>query len=185
MRYILWITVVLISGGANANNVTIEHKIIELASNWKEESKRLTEYVGLSGFCMDGDYRNVVYGLLNEIHSYHAILYQGLLETSNHHDQKKMHEVLDEIEKIEGNYNMESFNDFFRERCYAQADLEKRLNHYKAGFGVHSYYGKIYVMEEELNRYLKKFSKSIIKVKKHLKHLHMEKVADHLAIDLN
>ena len=177
MRSIVLVLGLLATGNLMADNLSLKTKIGILATSWEVESKRLTEYVGLSGFCMDEGYRNVVHTLLNEIHHFHGILYEELKATADHHDQKKLRKVLNEIEKIEEDYNIESFNDFFRERCYAQQKLEKRSDHYKAGFGVHSYYGKIYVLEEELYRYLKRFEKSIFKIKKHMKHLHIDRIA--------
>jgi len=175
MRLIIFFFVSLTTLNSFATNPTntLGHKIVTLSTSWEKESKKLIEYHGLSGFCSDPEFRDVVYELLNEIHYYHALLYKELLETSDQHDQKKLRKVLIEMEIIEKDYAIESFNDFFRERCVDQKSLEKNAKQHKSGFGVHSYHGKIYVMEEELRRYIDKLSKRIGKVKKHVKHLNL------------
>ncbi len=160
------------SYATNPSN-TLGRKIILLSTSWEKESKKLVEYHGLTGFCSDAEFRNVVYTLLNEIHYYHALLYKELLMTSDQHDQKKLRKVLSELEIIEKDYAIESFNDFFRERCLDQKALEKNSKQHKSGFGVHSYHGQIYVMEEELRRYIDKLSKRIGRVKRHVKHLNL------------
>ncbi|MEQ8339045.1 MAG: hypothetical protein RIA62_16915 [Cyclobacteriaceae bacterium] len=175
MRLIIFFffSLVAIQGFATNPANTLGRKIITLSTSWEKESRKLIEYHGLSGFCSDSEFRGVVYELLNEIHYYHAILYKELLETSDQHDQKKLRKVLSELEIIERDYAIESFNDFFRERCVDQKYLEKNAKQHKSGFGVHSYHGKIYVMEEELRRYIQKLSKRIGRVKQHVKHLNL------------
>lgn len=175
MRLIIFVFIAIavnISYADNSNN-TLGNKIITLSTSWEKESKKLIEYHGLTGFCSDPEFRSVVYELLNEIHYYHALLYKELLMTSDQHDQQKLRKVLAEMEIIERDYAIESFNDFFRERCLDQKTLEKNSKQYKSGFGVHSYHGKIYVMEEELRRYIEKLSKRIGRVKRHVKHLNL------------
>ncbi len=176
MRSILFLLcfLYLIQAFSNNSNTALRSKIITLSISWEEESKKLIEYRGLSGFCNDLEFRSDYYDLLKEIHEYHGLLYEQLVRTSDQHDQKKMHKVLDEIEIIERDYNITAFNDFFRERCYDQNDLEKNTKKYLSGFGVHSYKGKIYVMEEELRRYIEKLTKRINRVKRHIRHLHLE-----------
>lgn len=161
---------------SNHLNTSLRNKIIALSTSWEEESKKLIKYKGLAGFCNDSEFRTTYYDLLKEIHHYHAMLYEELIRTSDQHDQKKMKKVLEEIEIIEQDYNIERFNDFFKERCYDQKDLERNSKQHLSGFGVHSYHGKIYVMEEELRRYIEKLTKRISKVKKHIKHLHLDSI---------
>ena len=175
MRLIIFFLFAFATINSYATNPTntLGRKIILLSTSWEKESKKLIEYHGLTGFCSDPEFRSVVYELLNEIHYYHALLYKELLETSDQHDQKKLRKVLTEMEIIEKDYAIESFNDFFRERCMDQRTLEKNSKQYKSGFGVHSYHGKIYVMEEELRRYIDKLSKRIGRVKRHVKHLNL------------
>ncbi|XOV93459.1 MAG: hypothetical protein ACFHWX_01865 [Bacteroidota bacterium] len=176
MRSILFIFFLICSIQAFPNNTNkaLRSKIISLSITWEEESKKLVQYKGLSGFCNDLEFRTSYYDLLKEIHQYHGLLYEQLIRTSDQHDQKKMNKVLEELEFIEKDYNIISFNDFFRERCYDQQDMEKNTRQHKSGFGVHSYHGKIYVMEEELRRYIEKLTKRITLVKKHIRHLHLE-----------
>lgn len=176
MRSILFIFCLInaLQAFPNNSNTALRSKIISLSISWEEESKKLIEYRGLSGFCNDLEFRNDYYDLLKEIHQYHGMLYEQLIRTSDQHDQRKMNKVLEELEIIEKDYNIVSFNDFFRERCYDQKDLEKNTRQHQSGFGTHSYHGKIYVMEEELRRYIEKLTKRITKVKKHIRHLHLE-----------
>tara|TARA_Y100001972_G_C7652321_1_gene328089 strand:+ start:139 stop:693 length:555 start_codon:yes stop_codon:yes gene_type:complete len=180
MRLIIFFffSLAAIHGYATNPANTLGRKIITLSTSWEKESKKLIEYHGLSGFCSDPEFRGVVYELLNEIHYYHALLYKELLITSDQHDQKKLNKVLNEMEIIERDYAIESFNDFFRERCLDQKTMEKNSKQYKSGFGVHSYHGKIYVMEEELRRYIEKLSKRIGRVKKHVQHLNLHTPID-------
>jgi len=165
---IVFLIQLFLSIGAPLPAMELEARVIALAGHWEREMALLTQYHGLASFCESADHREGVYGLLDEIHNYHGLLYQELLETTHHHSARTIRRILKHLVKLEEDYSIQNFNAFFGERCKAQTELEAMARQYKSGFGMHSYDGKIHVLEIEMHRYLKTLTKRISKVKKHV-----------------
>ena len=164
-----------LSIGTSLPAMELEARVIALAGHWEKEMALLTQYHGLASFCQSADHREGVFGLLDDIHNYHGLLYQELLETTHHHSARTIRRILKHLDKLEANYNIQSFNAFFGERCEAQRVLETMARQYKSGFGMHSYDGKIHVLEIEMHRYLKTLTKRISKVKKHVSRFYVRR----------
>lgn len=152
-----------------------EKKILSLSENWKEEVYFLAEYSSLKTLCVDQEQRVSIYSLLETIHEYHDELYTDLQTTKYNHSKRTIKRILREIDRLEEKYNPEKFSDFFQEQCSLQYKIEKGSDHYKAGFGVHSYDGKVYAQETEIYRYLKRLTKRIDRIKKHVAHFYMRR----------
>ena len=157
-----------------------ERKILTLSDHWKKEMRTLENYRGLETFCWDQSQRQIIFNLLEEIHEYHDALYEDLQTTQYNHSKRTIQRILKHIDKLEEKYNPQDFNQFFQSQCALQSKIQRKSDHYRAGFGVHSYEGKIYVQETEMYRYLKRLTKRIDRIKKHVEHFYIRrKVWEH------
>jgi hypothetical protein len=155
-----------------AQKESVVDKIDMLTSNWDMESKTLNNYDGLTKFCVEADYRNQIIGLLKEIHHYDSVVYERLVQASRKSDDKEIKSTLKEIKDFEGKYSMKAFIHFLHEDCNARADIEKHSKELRSDLGSESYSGQIYLVEVELNKYIKHITSRMDHIRKHVDHLY-------------
>lgn len=184
---LIFLTVSVTILRANSNSVSetsepfyTEKKIIELSDNWHRKMMTLSKYQNLKAFCSDDQYRQLVFELLDDIHRYHDILEIELQTTQYNHSKRTIQRILKHMDKLDEKFKPADFTLFFREQCMLQSQIEKNANHYKAGFGTHSYGGKVYTQEVEMYRYLKRLTRRISSIESHVSHFYMKrKVWEH------
>lgn len=153
--------------------VTIGAAVDKITASWDKESKTLNNYEGLSQFCDDQEYRNQIINLLNDIHHYDSALYKKLVAAQRRKHDKEIEKTLEEIAKFEEKYSMKGFIHFLHEECKSQKDIEKHSKESKNDIGENSYDGQIYIIETELNKYIKHITKRVDNIQKHVHHLHI------------
>jgi hypothetical protein len=153
---------------------TLGQKIHTLSFDWDLMSSSLNNYEGLTKFCKDQNYRNEVIKLLNNIHHYDSVLYDRLVKASRSSNDKEIKKAIEQIEKFEDNYDMKSFLNYLHDDCKGRAELEKTAKESKSDMGENSYDGQIYIIELELNKYIKHITKRVDHIRKHVEHLHIK-----------
>lgn len=166
--HVLTIIILLHTQALLAEPFATERKILSLSKSWKAKMMALTNYKGLRDFCSDDELRMDIFNQLAEIHHYHDMLENELKSSGYNHSSRTIKRILRHIERLERKYHPEDFADFFSEQCSLQSKIQKNSSHYSAGFGSHSYSGKVYAQEVEMYRYLKGLSKKIEKIKMHV-----------------
>lgn len=178
MNYTTWLLMLMIPFGVAAE--TLEMRILRVSAQWKDEMHKLTEYHGLRSFCEEANYRNEVFALLHEIHAYHDELERVLKDPISAHSNRVARRLIRHLDHLEKHYNVHAFKLFFREQCGLQKKIEDKAKHYSAGFGVHSYGGKIYAQEVDMYRYINKLTRKISRIRRHVAHFYRRKpVWDH------
>lgn len=158
----------------------VEKRILILSKNLDIQMMALADYKNLTTFCNDETYRETIFGLLDEIHNYHDILEEDLKTTTYNHSKRTIKRILNHMDKLDNKFNPEEFTGFFSEQCTFQTKIEKFADHYNAGFATHSYGGKVYAQEVVMYRYLKRLTKRVSSIKKHVAHFHIRrKVWEH------
>lgn len=153
------------------SNEEIREKVDEITFEWDNEAIVLNSYEGLTKFCRDNQYRYGIIDLLEEIHHYDSILYlkaKNALQVSNDRELKKL---VKDIEKFEKKYSMKDFIDYMREDCRARAELERNDDDKKANIGAESYDTQVYIIETELQKYVRNITKSVDRIREHVHHL--------------
>lgn len=153
---------------------TLGQKIDQVTFDWDIKSVELNSYEGLSQFCIEKEYRGELIQLLNDIHHYDSVLYNRLLKASRISNDKAIDKAIKDIEKFEEDYSMRKFIHFLHEECKARNDIEKHAKDLKSEIGSESYSGQIYIIEIELNKYIKHITKRVDLVRKHAHHLHVK-----------
>lgn len=148
--------------------------IDDLTFRWDNESIPLNSYEGLMKFCSDAEYRNDIIKLLNDIHHYDSVLYQRLVKASHYSHDKEIEKTLEEIKSFEKEYSMKKFLHFLSEECHDEKDIEKHAEELKNDIGMNSYDGQIYIIETELNKYIKHITKRMDNIRDHVDHLHIK-----------
>jgi hypothetical protein len=159
---------------AQEESSTIGKEIDDITFNWDLEAKKLNDYDGLTNFCKNQEYRSSIINLLNEIHHYDSVLYDRLVKAQRFNHDKEIEKTLKEISKFEEDYSMKEFIHFLHEECTAQKDIEKNSIDSKNDFGANSYEGQIYIVETELNKFIKHITKRVDHVREHVHHLHIK-----------
>lgn len=150
-------------------------KIIEeLTYNWDDEAVKLNNYGGLNKFCASPEYRNEIISLLKDIHHYDSALYDRLVKASRFSKDKEIEKTMKEIEKFETEYDMKSFLHFLHEECVRVKDIEHNADISKNDIAENSYDGQVYLVETELNKYIKHITKRMDHIRKHIHHLHLD-----------
>lgn len=157
-----------------AQEETLGEKITELSSNWDLTVVNLNSYSGLSKFCKDQTYRSEIITLLGDIHHYDSVLYDRLVKASRVSDDKEIKKALDQIKKFEENYSMKTFIHFLHDECRGRSELERNANDSRANTGDESYDSQVYLIEIELNKFIKQITKRVDHVKKHVEHLRIK-----------
>ena len=161
-------------GAGAQDNETLGQHIDELTYRWDEESKALNNYDGLSEFCLSVEYRSKIIILLNDIHHYDSVLFDRLSKAARFSKDHEIEKTLKEIEKFEGKYDMRSFLHFLHEECDRRKEIEHNAKELKNDIGANSYDGQIYIIETELNKYIKHITKRMDHIRKHVHHLHVK-----------
>ncbi len=159
---------------AQAQDETLGKKITDLTLNWDLMSSNLNNYEGLSKFCKDQAYRTEIITLLEDIHHYDSVLYDRLVKASRVSDDKEIKKAISDIKKFENNYSMKQFIHFLHDECRGRSELERNADERKADMGEQSYDGQIYLIEIELNKFIKHITKRVDHIKKHVEHLHIK-----------
>lgn len=146
----------------------VGQKIEELTTRWDSEAETLSSYEGLSRFCADQNYRGEMIETLNGIHHYDSVLYKTIEKKARFGGDAEMKKTLKDIEKIESTVSIKDFLRFLNEECGARNAIEKNAK--KTGEDAD---GEIYVLETELQRYVKQITKKIDLVREHVHHLGM------------
>ncbi|XOV94857.1 MAG: hypothetical protein ACFHWX_09145 [Bacteroidota bacterium] len=171
----LFLSVIISGAKANSSRDT-EKKIISLSDNWSQQVVTISSSKGLRTFCSNDDERYVIFKLLDEIHFYHDQLEAELKTTDFNHSKRQIRRILKHMEKIDEKYHPMEFSRFFREQCALQTKLDKKSDQYEASFGYHTYNGKVYVQEVQIQRYLKRLTKSIDRIKEDVEHFYIRRV---------
>ncbi|WP_370087879.1 hypothetical protein [Ekhidna sp.] len=146
----------------------VEERILFLSVNLDAEMMQLSKYKNLKAFCSDDSYRQTIFGLLDQIHEYHDMLESDLQNTTYNHSTRTITRILSHMDRLDQKFNPTAFTSFFREQCSYQSKIEEHSNHYKAGFGTHSYGGRVYAQEVVMYRYLNRLTKRVEKIKRHV-----------------
>lgn len=163
------------TGYAQEEGKTLGKIIDDLTYKWDDEAKDLNNYEGLAKFCINEEYRLGIINLLKDIHHYDSVLYDRLIQATRF--GKSTHEIkktIDEIQKFEEGYDMKSFIHFLHTECSARKEIEHNAKDLKDEIGFYSYDGQIYVLENELNRYVSHITKRVDHIREHVHHLHIE-----------
>lgn len=153
---------------------TIGQSIDDLSYKWDLEAVKLSTYSGLTEFCDDQEYRYGVIELLNNIHHYDSVLYQKLVKAQRYKHDKEIEKTLDDISKFEENYAMKDLIHFLRQECLEKNKIEKNATELKNDIGENSYDGQVYLIEVELNKFIKHITKKVDVIRKHVHHLHIK-----------
>lgn len=174
LSLIVALCLMTLSGWAQDEEESLGKKIEELTTSWDNASVALNSYEGLSKFCVSPEYRQEIIDLLNGIHHYDSVLYDRLVKLARHSNNKEVTQTLKDIEKLEQEYDMKSFLHFLHEECVRRSDLEKHAATLKNDIGENSLDGQIYLIETELNKYIKHITKAIDNIRVHTQHLHIK-----------
>ncbi len=159
---------------------TVEKKILILSIHLDAEMMSLSRYKNLKAFCSDISYRQAIFGLLDQIHEYHDMLEKELQITTYNHSKRTISRILRHMDHLDRKFNPDDFTNFFKEQCSIQSTIEKYSDHYKAGFASHSYGSKVYAQEVVMYRYLKRLTKRVKRIKRHVEHFYIRrKVWEH------
>jgi hypothetical protein len=151
-------------------------KIIDdLTYTWDLEAKSIEKYEGFSKFCTNKEYREQIVRLLKDIHHYDSVLYDRLKKAAqfgtHNHEVKK---TIADIEKFEKEYDMKSFLKFLQQECHARAEIEKHRKELETEVGDESYDGKIYILQNEIVKYVHHITKRVDTIRDHVHHLHIK-----------
>ena len=148
--------------------------INDLTLQWDLEADNMNDYEGLSKFCQDEKYRLEVINLLQDIHHYDSVLYDRLTKAARFNSTHEIKKTIAEIEKFEEGYDMKSFIHFLHEECNARNDLERHAEEAKDDIGIYSYDGQVYILENELNKFVSHITKRVDHIREHVHHLHIK-----------
>lgn len=157
------------------DNKTLGKIIDDLTYKWDDEAKTLDNYDGLAKFCVNEGYRLAIIKLLKDIHHYDSVLYDRLVKASRFGNQShEIKKTISDIEKFEEGYDMKSFIHFLHTECSARNEIEKNSDKLKEDIGFYSYDGQIYVLENELAKFVSHITKRVDTIRDHVHHLHIE-----------
>ena len=135
--------------------------IDDLTYTWDLEADDLRDYDGFSKFCVDKEYGQEILKLLKDIHHYDSVLYSRLSQSARFGSpSKEVKKTLKDIEKFETEYDMNSFIAFLNEECIGIQEIEKNRRDLEDEIAQESYDGQRYILENELNTYIKHITKN-------------------------
>ena len=164
----------LMGKAQETSNESLGKSIDKLTYRWDTEAEKLSSYDGLITFCDDESYRFEVIELLNDIHHFDSVLYQRLVKAQRFNHDKEIEKTLEDIKEFEGHYAMKDLIHFLHQECIEKGKIEKNAKELKNDIGENSYDGQIYLIEVELNKYIKHITKKVDIIRKHVHHLHIE-----------
>ena len=159
--------------------VSIEDEYDRLTAKWLEVSDGLKTYDGLSEFCANPNYRNDIITVLEHLHHYDSLVLDLLLDpTANtsdisHHEYKRS---LSDIQKLEGDFDMNTFISFLKTSCLTRRDLERDKEDLKKESGIYSYDGQLLMLETQLGKFLKHIDKKVVLVDEHVHKIHNDQI---------
>ncbi|WP_258105770.1 hypothetical protein [Marinoscillum sp. MHG1-6] len=153
---------------------SLGQKIDSLTYDWDEKSEELNSYDGLSRFCTDKDYRLEFIETVEGIHHYDSVLYAKLTKAVRISHDKEIEKTIKDIEKFEEEYSMKKFIHFLHEECKGRSEIERNSKDLKTEIGSESYDSQVYMIELELNKYVKHITKRVDMIRKHAHHLHVK-----------
>lgn len=149
-------------------------KIIDdITFSWDIKADELNDYGGFSQFCLDADYRNEVLTLLRDIHHYDSVLYDRLSKAARFSHNHELKKTIQDIEEFEDEYSMRNLVKFLKDECALRKDIEHEADALKNEIGYESYDGKIYLIETQLNKFMKHITKRVDKIRDHVHHLNI------------
>lgn len=146
-------------------------EIDHVTYNWDLYADSLNSYEGLNKFCNDVNFRTEIIDVLNGIHHFDSVLYGKLKAAYRYNKDKEIEKTLKEISEFESDYSMKLFLNFLRSECTTVKDLEKHKEELKKDVGENSYDGQIYILETELNKFVKHITKRVDNLRDHVHHL--------------
>jgi hypothetical protein len=147
---------------------SVQWRIMVLSKKVNVEMMELSRYKNLKTFCSDDSYKETIFSLLDQIHTYHDLLEEDLHTTHYNHSRRTIKRLLRHMDKLDEKFNTEEFADFFKDQCSFQSQIEKHSKHYSAAFSSHSYGSRVYAQEVVMYRYLKRLTRRIQRIKKHV-----------------
>lgn len=166
---------VCLVGKAQENaDSSLGESINNLTYRWDKEAEKLSTYDGLITFCDEESYRFEIISLLNDIHHFDSVLYQRLVKAQRFNHDKEIEKTLEDIREFEDHYAMKDLIHFLHQECLEKGKIEKNAKELKNDIGENSYDGQIYLIEVELNKYIKHITKKVDIIRKHVQHLHIE-----------
>lgn len=155
-------------GSVNAQE-GIGKKLEDLTYKWDGQAEKLSTYEGLSQFCTVKPYRDEMIETLKGIHHYDSILYEAISKQARYGGNAEIKKTLKDIEKLETEYSIRDFLTFLHEECNARNDIERNAK--KTGDDKDS---EVYMLEVELQKYVKHITKRIDVVRDHIHHLNIK-----------
>ena len=153
----------------------VEWRIMVLSKKVNVEMLELSRYKNLKTFCNDDGYKETIFGLLDQIHSYHDLLEEDLQTTTFNHSRRTIKRLLRHMDKLDEKFNTEAFAGFFDDQCSFQSKIEKHSKHYSAAFSSHSYASRVYAQEVVMYRYLRRLTRRIQRIKKHVEEFYVKR----------
>ncbi|WP_421878834.1 hypothetical protein [Marinoscillum sp.] len=153
----------------------IERKILTLSAQVHVELIALYEYQNLKTFCNDDSYKESIFDMLDEIHEYHDLLEEDLRLTTYRHSQRTIRRLLKHMDRLDEKHNPDKFSRFFETQCSFQVKIESNARHYSAAFSSHSYSSRVYAQEVVMYRYLRRLTRRVQKIRKHVEHFYTKK----------
>lgn len=160
---------------SEAEAYKVQWRIMVLSKKVHVEMMELSRYKNLKTFCNDDSYKETIFSLLDQIHTYHDLLEEDLKTTSYNHSRRTIKRLLRHMDKLDEKFNAEEFSDFFSDQCTFQTRIEKHSKHYSAAFSSHSYGSRVYAQEVVMYRYLKRLTRRIRRIKKHVEGFYVKR----------
>ena len=160
--------------GLLAQTETLGESIDRISYDWDSEAVQLERYSGLSQFCNEVEYRTKIIDLMNEMHHYDSVLYEKAKIAQTRSKDKEIEKLIKDIEGFEGKYSFKNFIHFLKQECDGLKKLEKQSEDLSTAMGEESYDGQIYVIEVEMQRYVKHLPRRVDNIRKHVHHLNIK-----------
>ena len=169
-KYVLiFLSLLSVSAVTYGQEENVGQKLEELTYKWDDQANNLESYQGLTQFCNKKEYRDEIIETLKGIHHYDSVLYQTIAKRARFGGDAEMKKTLKDIEKLESDYSINDFLSFLNEECKARYEIEKNAR--KTGDDADS---EIYMLEVELQKYVKHITKRIDVVRDHIHHLNIK-----------
>ncbi len=166
--------IVINVANAQVEEETLGQMVDRVTYAWDTEAEDLESYDGLLEFCKSADFRKVKIDLLNEIHHIDSVLYDRALIAQKRSDDKEITKLIKDIEKFEQEYSMKSFIKFLSDECKAQRAIEKDSKDLRAEIGSESYDSQVYMIELDMQKFVKHITKRVDLVRKHVHKLEIK-----------
>ncbi|MDI9356896.1 MAG: hypothetical protein QM536_07750 [Chitinophagaceae bacterium] len=158
--------------GQSTKQEDILSRFDEFVGLWDDEAKKLSQYAGLSDYCMIPSYKEDIIEILNGIHHYDSIIYRNLKQKEKNESSHELRVSIKQIEDFEGNYKPKMFLKKLNSECAMRRTLESE---YKKGIdndlGEQSYDEMVVIVESDLRKYIRHITKLVDHIKKHSHHL--------------